>query len=1412
MVSSAHKATVVMLLMALVLSTNGCSCPALPIARGSTPRPPLAERGTQTPTPRPSRTPTPRPFVEGPVDGYLAVAPRVLQAGQSQAVSVSLFYRQEPANATCTVALYKGSQRLAEASAPIAGHGEVLLPVPKGADGDYELRVSGKGFTARSSVRVEESTLVFLETDKPIYKPGQTVHLRVLTLDAQLKPTTGQVTVEVSDAKGIKVFKKDLTSDDYGLASTDLPLSTEPNLGVWKARVQAGKRTAQVDFRVERYVLPKYEVKVNLAKEWVLASDPIKGTVSAEYSYGKPVKGVVEIKATRYVGTWQEFARVTRDLDGRIDFSLPAVGYVSGVPAAKGMGNVQLEVTVREKATGYEEKTTRLLTVAAAPVIIAVIPESVTFKPTLPLSFLVLAETPDKSPADARVTVEIVYLTSDQKSTRETRQVSVVKGKGLLKVTPPFDAISLTLSANSGQSYTSLAMQAGYSPSGSFIHVEQTSEGALQVGSSARFHVSATREAANFYYEVLARGRVVFSDYSRSPDIEFTVTPDMAPTARLLVYQILPTSEVAADYVPFSVQGDYPHQVAARFGQEEVKPGDPVDVTVETQGQARVGLAAVDRSVFILAENRLNLQQVFDELERLYQKPQVELHEARWVEKVTTRGASEVFQDAGVVVLSNQRVPAGKEYALPVLRALGRGGGGPELADGAAMAMPSAVPAAKAAAPGEEQGLAEVQRVRQFFPETWLWLTLDTDSAGRATRRVEAPDSITTWMLRAVALSKEKGLGVAEAQLRVLQPFFMQVDLPYACIRGEQFPVRVALYNYTSSAQEYTVELERADWFDLSGAASQEVRVGAGDLGGVEFTIRPHKLGTQRLKVTARSRETADAIIKEIIVEPEGVAREIVDNLIVSAGATKEVDTAIPAEAISGSARTYVGLTGSFLTQAIEGLEGLLQMPFGCGEQNMILFAPNVFVSRYLQETGQMKPEVMAKAESLMITGYQRELVYRRGDGSFSAFGNQDKEGSLWLTAFVLKTFAQARDVIYIDEAVLSSARAWIVKHQNADGSFDPVGFVHHQEMLGGLKGKTALTAYLAVALQEAGEREAAGRAVRYLEGALAQANDAYTLALGAYALELARSPRAGGVYDRLMRLAREKDGGLYWSDEEMPIPLPDQPQPRGILPPRQNQSTAVETTGYALLTLLEHGDRLNASRAARWLVSQRNAYGGYGSTQDTVVGLQALTRFATGARADVDATVTLRSGGWSKEVRIGGENVDVLQMIDVPAGDRLAVEVRGKGEVVLQAVRRFNVPTPQEKAQSAFQIEVRYGTEQVAVNDLITVEVRLRFTPPEPIQAGMVVLDVAVPTGFAPVTESIAAVVERQAKIKRFEAAGRKVIFYIEDMAPQEEIAFAFQARALWPVRAQAVTSQAYAYYRPELKGESLGGALTVK
>ena len=1343
-------------------------------------------------SPSDASSPAP-PFYSGTPDSYVAVVPSVLTSGQTNTVSVSLFDGDNPARGTVRLALAERVTGLvlAEAAQYVTGNAAMSVDIPTLDDGAYEMRLAGEGdggssFERAAEVRVRAAQpLLFLETDKPIYKPGQPMHFRVIRLNHDLRPLAGPVTVEVMDAKGSKVYRQTLAVDQFGMADATLPLSSEPNLGVWKLTAESGEQIAQLDVRVEEYVLPKYEVRLEMPRDWVLVSEDVVGTVSAEYSYGKPVRGEVVVVAYRYVGVWEEFARFVGAIDGSIEFELPPVGYVAGTPAEGGDGNLRLDITVREPSTGYVEQTTRLITVAESSVDLRLIPESSHFKPGLPFSVLLVAETPDNRPIDANGTVKVTYYDEELATiTEEILYASKMSGSKLLQLQPPDGAVALEFDARAAGERAFLALSAGFSPSGNFIHVEQIGETSLEVGSRATFRVHSTSRSRATYYEVTARGRVVYSGVEYTPKIEVDLTPEMAPSARLLVYKVLPNNEVAADYIPFEVDSNYPMRVDVDFGVEQAAPGDELDISVKADGQARVGLAAVDRSVFILAENRLNLRQVFDELERLYSEPRAEIHLERLPTIVESPGAADAFRQAGLIVLSDKMVPEGAEFSRPV-QAMAE-------ATAIQIMMAMAAPAAVAApATVEDTQLAEVQRVRQFFPETWLWTDVMTDDTGRASLPVTTPDSITTWKMRAVGVSPEHGLGIGDAELVVLQPFFLQLDLPYSAIRGEEFPVRVSLYNYLDTTQEFFVELEESEDFALLSDGAETVTVEPNDVGGVEFDIRLTELGSVPIEVTARSREAADAVIERLLVEPEGVEHEVVHNAVVPAGQRLQFEVAAPADAIPGSGRAFVNLSGSYVAQTLDGLENLLQMPYGCGEQNMILFAPNIYVARYLEATGQVKPEVMARAEFLMTTGYQRELIYRRSDGSFSAFGQSDPQGSLWLTAFVLKSFAQANGLIYVDESVLADAREWIRSHQRSDGSFEPVGFVHHRELLGGLQGNTALTAYVAVALMEAGDFDAAGRALSFLESRLEGIDDQYAMSIAAYALALGDSPMSSSAYERLMEMAVTEDDGLRWGDV-----------------------AAVETTGYATLALLQRGDVLNASRATRWLVGQRNPHGGFGSTQDTVVGLQALIESAQSARFDVDSVVELTTGEWSHVVAVNESNADVVQKVEIPEGEVLRLESAGSGEVVVQVVQRFNMPEVGIQEVERFQIDVDYSAEHVAVDDLIDITSRLTFAPPpgEEADAGMIVLDVAVPTGFEPVSETVGALVERVPQVKRFDITGRKVILYIEDLSMGEGLELEFQARARYPVRAQPVTSQVYSYYQPHWRSETLGASVVVE
>ena len=313
-----------------------------------------------------------------------------------------------------------------------------------------------------------------------------------------------------------------------------------------------------------------------------------------------------------------------------------------------------------------------------------------------------------------------------------------------------------------------------------------------------------------------------------------------------------------------------------------------------------------------------------------------------------------------------------------------------------------------------------------------------TDASGLATLELTAPDSITTWKLHALSTSPQ-GIGMTESSLRVFQDFFAEPDLPYSVIRGDEFPLVVRLFNYVDQEQTIQVTLENGADLGLKDDAVKEVTLPANGLGSVSFTIQPTRVGTIPVSVVARSTSRADAIRKDLRVEPEGVKQNIVHNGILKAASEVAIDITYPLPLpiqedqepgrilppqptiIPDSEKLRISITPSLVGQSMSGLDGLLEMPFGCGEQNMIFLAPDIEIIRYLKMTGQLAPEIRAQAEFLSPPAISASRLPAYG-WLFSAFGMDDDSGSLWLTAFVLSTFSSAREIRTIDENVLQQA------------------------------------------------------------------------------------------------------------------------------------------------------------------------------------------------------------------------------------------------------------------------------------------------------------------------------------------------------------------------------------------------------
>uniref|UniRef100_A0A3Q3K1D4 Alpha-macroglobulin receptor-binding domain-containing protein n=1 Tax=Monopterus albus TaxID=43700 RepID=A0A3Q3K1D4_MONAL len=357
---------------------------------------------------------------------------------------------------------------------------------------------------------------------------------------------------------------------------------------------------------------------------------------------------------------------------------------------------------------------------------------------------------------------------------------------------------------------------------------------------------------------------------------------------------------------------------------------------------------------------------------------------------------------------------------------------------------------------------------------------------------------------------------------------------------------------------------------------------------------------------------------------------------------------------------------GDLMGRALKNLDRLLAMPYGCGEQNMVLFAPNIFILNYLKSTGQLTAQIQDKATGFLESGYQRELTYKHEDGSYSAFGKNDESGNTWLTSFVMKSFGGARPYIFVDPRHINDAKRWLSERQQSNGCIRSVGKLLNNGMKGGVSDDVSLTAYITAALLELDANvmdPVVQNCLRCLKEAVGgQLDNLYTTALLSYTFTLAGDQeRRSELITYLHRKSNTQGGTRHWD--------------RAGSSDNCLDSLEVELTSYVLLALLSGpampGFGLDySSGIVRWLIQQQNTFGGFASTQDTVVALQALAKYGAATySAEGSTTVTVTSlGGLNKEFTVDQSNRLLYQeekLNEVPG--EYTVKAQGQSCVLAQ-------------------------------------------------------------------------------------------------------------------------------------------------
>uniref|UniRef100_A0A8P4GPT8 Alpha-2-macroglobulin n=1 Tax=Dicentrarchus labrax TaxID=13489 RepID=A0A8P4GPT8_DICLA len=1118
-----------------------------------------------------------------------------------------------------------------------------------------EVKVRGNTYYSKEVRKVKIKVyqpVTFIQTDKPIYLPGQTGNSEQIFYDLQnmVDNRIGQWLNQTSNGKILQL---------------SYSLNSEAREGSYSVIVSIGESKLYHSFKVEKYVLPKFDVKIDSSDESNIEQEEIKAEVCAKYTYGQPVPGSVNVKVCR-----------------------PLQRYFYGTP-----------VITTEHPGG--------------------VPEFI-------------------SPC---------Y--------KETKQVQ-------LPWRPSHFSL-LKLCEYKGRPYMC------YTP------VVSVNEGEV----SFKLKVSA----------------------------------EIAPEVQIVAYTILPSETVIAHSADFSTEKCFSHKVSLEFSPSSAVPGEETTLQVTAQPDSLCGVSAVDQSVLIKEPGKtLETAKIFGLLP--VRKATSIPHDIQEPVECLHVWMRPRRYNVGLKMATNLfiRVPSclkfkGREYHqghygdffllyqvthseyLPALKQL---------------------PVSLLGGSGFSPQLPPIETVRTFFPETWIWDLVEVGESGTKDVSLTVPDTITTWETEAFCLSP-LGFGLApRKEIKVFQPFFLELSLPYSIIRGEHFELKATTFNYLSSCIMVTVTPTPSLDYTLTPLSGDQYTscLCGNERKTLSWTMAPSALGVMNVSVRAEAlasqascdneivsvpdRGRIDVVTRSLIVKAEGTEMTKTYNWLLCPkgqyALTEETDVQLPDNMIDGSARCFHA--GDILGRALNNLDGLLRMPYGCGEQNMALLAPNIYILQYLKNTQQLTPAIKEKATNFLTSGYQRQLNYKHQNGAYSTFGSG--AGNTWLTAFVLRSFAKAQSFIYIDPTNIEESKTWLKRKQRENGCFEQSGKLFNNRMKGGVSDEVTLSAYITAGFLEMNtpvKDPVVNQSLSCLKESISDLSNTYTTALLAYVFTLAGDMETRAhLLKHLDTVALNQGGFLHWSQTAT----------------ETSASLSVEISSYVLLAKLSASptaeDLGYAARIVRWITGQQNYYGGFSSTQDTVVALQALALYSSLVFSPGgSSTVTVQSPSGQLTFGVNQDNKLLYQeeVLKDMTG-KYSLVVQGNACASVQISLHYNIPTPADVTTLSVEVKPEADCTGKSQRPKLT----LKYSGKEN-TTNMVILDIKILSGFVPDPESLKRV--SALLVDRVEQKEDHVLVYIQELPKDIPINHSLELIQELPVQnLKPAVVKIYDYYQPSDQAET--------
>jgi 5-hydroxyisourate hydrolase-like protein (transthyretin family) len=555
-----------------------------------------------------------------------------------------------------------------EGKADADGVANIAFQVPdKIPAGSYKLEVATRSTLGaeklQQDVKIKSSPRVLLVTDKPLYQPGQRMHLRALALQAfTLHPVAGsELTFEVEDAKGNKVFKRAQQTSEHGIAAVDFQLADEVNNGDYHVRALLGAHQADKTVTVKPYVLPKFKSALKADKRYYLPKETIHADLQTDYFFGKPVAvGKVKVTASTFDVAFKDFQtwEGKTDAQGHVQFDIKLPDYFVGQPLSKGNALVKLEAKVTDTAD-HTETIVKTYPVSAQAIQVSVIAEGGRLIPDMANRLFAAAVYPDGSPA-AKCAIKVWQGQAAQGKPLAEVQTNDA-GLAEFSVTPkagqfrqgawgqrpvemlggqqvqawgPQQLFDLRAEARDAKGETaSTSVQLHSEPFGENVLL-RLDKAIYKGGEPMQLDIRSSAGMPTVYLDVVKSGQTLLTKWldvkQGKAEHKLDLPASVFGTLEVHAYQTLASGEIIRDSRVVYVNPAADLKINVKADQDTYLPGAKGTIrfaVTDSAGKpaaAALGILIVDEAVYALQEMQPGLEKVFFTLQEELLKPQAQ--------------------------------------------------------------------------------------------------------------------------------------------------------------------------------------------------------------------------------------------------------------------------------------------------------------------------------------------------------------------------------------------------------------------------------------------------------------------------------------------------------------------------------------------------------------------------------------------------------------------------------------------------------------------------------------------------------------------------------------------------------------------------------------------------------------------